>query len=203
MGDAASDHRAVPAATPAVPTAPPAGLPCAETDVTAQGVWDRALVLAESNPALHSCMELLKIVELVGVGGAPRVIVGHAPRDRFAAEAALVPLGKVLGQALGTPVSVSLRAVADAGGLPTRSGVQHGASARAGELSEPGGRARLASRDGGLGGDDSGVVATGAEGAGRASAVVLDAKAAMDNPLVEDAIALLGATVKSVRARKV
>jgi hypothetical protein len=127
-------------------------------------------------------MDRLRPLELVADGSSPRMVVGHPPRDRLAAEMALATLGKVLAQALGTPVSVSLRAIADAGGPPARSGVRHDAGTRAS----------------GQGAVDQGP----APAPPVADAPVIDTSAALANPLVEDAITLLGATVRGVRPRR-
>ena len=160
--------------------------PDADGGVTPEGVWARALLLAEGSPALHSCMERLRLVEIVGGGPSPRAVVGHAARDKVAAEMALTSLARVIGQALGAAVSVSLRAVAGPGASESAAG----ADRRGGEEREGAGE-----------GAGEGAAVDRGEGAGAEAAPAVDERAALADPLVGDAIALLGATVKGVRAR--
>ncbi|MFN7375670.1 MAG: hypothetical protein ACK54T_11085 [bacterium] len=167
----------IPARTQApTPTPTPAPIPCATPHESPAQVWAELIAAAGDNDRLSAQLEKLELVSL----SPQRAVLGHAPRNKIAAELALAHVQPLLARVLGHPVAVLLQP------LPT---TEH---------------PRLVRAPLPLGEQADASTTTPAPSPLSPSPPALD-RAALDaeaqNPLVIHAMQALGATIRTIRPR--
>lgn len=176
-------HVPTPTPTPTSTPAPalahtPAPIPCATPHESPAQVWAALLAAASDNDRLSAQLEKLELVSL----SPQRAVLGHAPRNKIAAELALAHVQPLLARVLGHPVAVLLQP------LPT---TEHPRLVRA---PLPLGEQADASTT-----TSSNTPVPIPPPAPTLDRAALDAEA--QNPLVIHAMQALGATIRTIRPR--
>ncbi len=152
-------------------------MPCAAPGASPAEVWALVQQAAADQPRLGPLLARLQLLRL----STAEAVIGHTARDKMSADLALPKLPALLAGVLGRACAVTLEQVTPL------------ASDDAPRLVRP----PLTPVDAGAQPSGHGPASTSA-----AATVAVDREAALANPLVEQAIKLLGATVRSVDLRR-